>query len=185
MLFDLQKTKLTELRHHTSDHQSLTAQARLFMCYVATHPEKLDESRADQWRKVCYALVNPVCHRIANMDEYRTASRLHLTLPLPALSVPSLYGFSLDTDGKRYEAPTTASCRATLCYDGSIMHAYISTYTAVAFLPQHREKNSAVNPYPNPNPNRNPNRNSSTTLTSISTLTLTLARTLTQRQPQP
>ena len=27
-------------------------QARLFMCYVATHPEKLDESRADQWRKV-------------------------------------------------------------------------------------------------------------------------------------
>jgi hypothetical protein len=22
------------------------------MCYVATHPEKLDESRADQWRKV-------------------------------------------------------------------------------------------------------------------------------------
>ncbi len=30
----------------------MTAQARLFMCYVATHPEKLDESRADQWRKV-------------------------------------------------------------------------------------------------------------------------------------
>ena len=22
------------------------------MCYVATHPEKLDEARADQWRKV-------------------------------------------------------------------------------------------------------------------------------------
>ena len=27
-------------------------QARLFMCYVATHPEKLDEQRAEQWRKV-------------------------------------------------------------------------------------------------------------------------------------
>jgi syntaxin-binding protein 1 len=28
------------------------AKARLFMCYVATHPEKLDEQRAEQWRKV-------------------------------------------------------------------------------------------------------------------------------------
>ena len=27
-------------------------QVRLFMCYVATHPEKLDEQRAEQWRKV-------------------------------------------------------------------------------------------------------------------------------------
>ena len=46
-------------QHPTTALQSLThltfvstPQARLFMCYVATHPEKLDESRADQWRKV-------------------------------------------------------------------------------------------------------------------------------------
>lgn len=31
---------------------AIAFQARLFMCYVATHPEKLDEARADQWRKV-------------------------------------------------------------------------------------------------------------------------------------
>ena len=40
-----------------NDWHPLSAQARLFMCYVATHPEKLDESRADQWRKVCISLV--------------------------------------------------------------------------------------------------------------------------------
>ncbi len=27
-------------------------QVRLFMCYVATKPEKLDEARAEQWQKV-------------------------------------------------------------------------------------------------------------------------------------
>ena len=34
------------------------------MCYVATHPEKLDESRADQWRKVCpSSLFRPALHQ--------------------------------------------------------------------------------------------------------------------------